>query len=211
MNFFKKVFPLILTASSILAADFGVGPLNESDTIYFSSSAKLEFIEGATQHINGSFSLDPDNTGSGLKGLLRVDLRTLKTGIEKRDEHMLDNHLQTDKYPYAFFELVSVKDLPSQFFFDSTYILNATGNFYIHGGYREMDAVLQVVRRKLPAAGDEIDIIARFVIKLDDYKISRPKALFLKLAETIEVKAIFTGSTQTPVKVVVLPDWPKLD
>lgn len=200
-----------MLTSSAMAVDYGVGPLNASDTIYFNSSAKLEFIQGKTQHINGSFSLDPDHPTSGVKGTLRVDLRTLKTGIAKRDEHMCENHLHIEKFPYAYFELAATEELPSQMAFDSVYNVKAQGNFYIHGNYREVAADLQIVRKKLPSGGEALNVIADFDLNLDEFKISRPKALFLKLAETIEIKAVFTGSSQIAAQAPELPDWSKLD
>ena len=202
---------LLTLTSSAIAVEYGVGPLNESDTIYFNSSAKLEFIQGTTQHINGSFNFNPENPAEGVKGILRVDLRTLKTGIAKRDEHMRDNHLHTDKYPYAFFELLAADALLQQMEFDSVYNVKAMGNFYIHGNYREVEAELQIVRKKLPTGGETLNVVAEFDLKLDDFKISRPKALFLKLAKTIEIRAVFSGSTQLTAQFVELPDWPKLD
>jgi len=52
---------------------------------------------------------------------------------------------------------------------------------------------------------------AKFAIKLDDFKIPRPKALFLKLAETIEVVAVFSGFTGASDVQIELPEWKKLD
>lgn len=202
---------LFLQTSIATAIDYGVGPPNETDTIYFNSSAKLEFIQGKTEHINGSFSFDPDHPASGVKGVLRVDLRTLKTGIDKRDEHMCDNHLHAEKYPFAYFELKSTEEFSSQMVFDSVYNIRAKGNFYIHGNYRGVATDLQIVRKRLPSDGEALNVIADFDLNLDDYKISRPKALFLKLAETIEIKAVFTGSSLITAPAVELPDWPKLD
>ena len=202
---------LLALASAALAVDYSVGPPNDTDTIYFNSSAKLEFIQGTTQHINGSFSFDAGNPAEGVKGILRVDLRTLKTGIDKRDEHMRDNHLHTDKYPYAYFELLSAGALPQQMAFDSVYVVKAKGNFYIHGNFRQIAPDLQIVRKKLPAGGEALIVSAEFDLNLDEYKIARPKALFLKLAETIEIKAVFTGSSQIMAPPLELPDWPKLD
>lgn len=212
MKVFRKTAAFgFLLALSASASEFNVGPLNESDTVYFNSSAKLEFIRGTTQHIDGNFIFNPGNPVEGVTGILRVDLRTLETGIDKRDEHMRNNHLHTDKFPYAYFELLSADALPAQMTFDSVYDVKAKGNFYIHGHYREIVAELKVALKKLPTGGDALEVAANFEINLDDYEIPRPKALFLKLAETIEIKAIFSGSSGTPTKAVVLPDWPKLD
>jgi polyisoprenoid-binding protein YceI len=192
------------------ALEYGVGPLKESDTIQFNSSAKLEFIHGETSHINGGFSFDPENPAGGVKGILRVDLRTLKTGIDKRDEHMRDNHLHTAEFPYAYFQIDSLSPIPTLANFDSIYTSTVWGKFYIHGNFRKIVAALELDRKKLPAGGEVIDVRAKFSIKLDNFKISRPKALFLKLAQTIEIEAKFTGSNLSDHKSVELPDWPEL-
>jgi len=210
-----KIFSISVLAVFLLnlpgqALEYGVGPLNESDTVYFNSRARLEFIQGKTQHINGSFTFDTGNPDSAITAKLRVDLRTLKTGIDKRDEHMCDNHLHTVKYPYAYFELESVEPVSSLTTFDSAYTAKASGSFYIHGNFRKTNADLILVRKRLPTGGESIDVRAKFSINLDDYKIPRPKALFLKLAETIEVEAVFSGSTDIASKSVELPDWPEL-
>ena len=202
---------LVTLASSALAVDYGVGSQSENDTVFFNSTAKLEFIQGTTQHLDGSFSFNPENPSEGIKGVLRVDLRTLKTGIDKRDEHMRDNHLQTDKYPHAYFELLSADALMPQMASDSAFNVRAKGNFYIHGNFREIEPDLQIVRKKIPAGGEAFFIEAKFAIDLDKYKIPRPKALFLKLAETIEIRVVFIGSSQFSAQPIELPDWSKLD
>ena len=202
---------LITLASPAFAIDFGVGPQNENDTVFFNSTAKLEFIQGTTQHLEGSFIFNPENPSEGIKGVLRVDLQTLKTGIDKRDEHMRDNHLQTDKYPYAYFELLSADALLPLMASDSAYRIKAKGNFYIHGNFREIEPDLQIVRKKHSAGGEAFFVTAKFAINLDEYKIPRPKALFLKLAETVEIRVVFIGSSQFNSQPIELPDWSKLD
>ena len=47
-------------------------------------------------------------------------------------------------------------------------------------------------------------------MKLDEWEIERPKALFLKLAETIEVEVVFTARSGAEKPAVELPDWPEL-
>ncbi len=208
---YSAIFCVLIPASSLWAIDYGVALQSDSNTIYFNSSAKLEFLGGKTQHITGNFRFDPDNPSSAVAGILSVDLRTLKTGIDKRDEHMRNNHLHTDKYPYAYFELLSVDSLPHQMSFDSIYNVKAKGNFYIHGYYREVEANLMIVRKTVSTGGESLNVVADFDICLDEFKIPRPKALFLKLAETVNIKAVFTGSSQITAQSVELPDWPKLD
>ncbi len=50
-------------------------------------------------------------------------------------------------------------------------------------------------------------VFATFSVKLDDYGIPRPKALFMKLAETIDVSVIFTARKGLSGDRIQLPDW----
>lgn len=56
-----------------------------------------------------------------------------------------------------------------------------------------------------------LDVRATFVINLEDYKIKRPKALFLKLAETIEVEVVFKAQTNRESASFEAPEWPAAD
>ena len=55
-----------------------------------------------------------------------------------------------------------------------------------------------------------IRVRSRFSLKLDERGIPRPKALFLKLAETIEIEVIFTSFNNLPPAAISLPDWLEL-
>jgi len=181
------------------------GPVD--DSVKFQSEAKLEFIQGTTNDISGSMSFNPAHPADSVSGRLQVDLRTLKTGIEMRDEHMRTRHLQTEQYPYAYFELTSVTGLPDRFEAGAVCSCSAEGYFYIHGVKRKIIPTIEIVDN---SAGEikSIGIHARFSMKLDDWNIPRPKALFLKLAETIDVDVRFTGRTGKQALALELPKWP---
>lgn len=195
-------------AYSASSMTYHVSSTPATDTVHFQSSAKLEFVEGLTNNIVGSLDVNPDSSIGSTRGLFRVDLRTMKTGIDLRDEHMRTRHLETDKYPYAFFEISSISNAPAQLVIDSTYQLTAAGKFYIHGIWRSI-TVATTVRKTGSAGSEAMSVRARFAIKLDDFGIPRPKALFLKLAETINVEVIFTAANNLPSTEIVLPDWPE--
>lgn len=124
---------MILAARGLSAGTWVVDQDPNHDTVYFRSTARLEFVQGKTSNIDGSFQFDPANTSSAISGKLRVDLRTLKTGIDMRDEHMREKHLQTDQFPFAYFELSGVKGLPAQIVAGTSYPDTVAGYFYIHG------------------------------------------------------------------------------
>jgi polyisoprenoid-binding protein YceI len=197
---------LLLSATSVAAGEYSVNFESNKDTVYFRSTAKLEFIQGETSDLTGGFKFDIENPSGPVSGVLRVDLRTLKTGIETRDEHMRDRHLHTEEYPFAYFQLTDAAEMPTSFKADSVYETTGNGYFYIHGVKRRLSTDL-----RLELAGDRLEVRANFQIQLDDYGIPRPKALFLKLAETVEVEVILSGYNNLPAMSVALPDWPEAD
>jgi len=194
-------------AGTATGADYGLDMSQQTDTVYFQSSAKLEFIEGSTQHIEGGFNFDPANPGFGNKGVLRVDLRQLQTGIEKRDEHMRNRQLQTDKFPYAFFEFKQIITMPGPLRAGNTYSGKVSGFFYIHGVKRELTADLEFSILEDSSGAQSISARVKFSLLLDDYRIKRPKALFLKLAREIEVELVFFAYRSHPSASIQLPDW----
>ena len=212
MKFIAAVFIAVFClGSSAEAETYSIDPTYTGDTVYFNSTARLEFVGGKTQNVTGMFTFDADTPESSISGLLAVDLRTLKTGIATRDGHMRDNHLHTEKYPFAYFEVDSLVPVISLKVADSVYTARVMGKFYIHGVYREIEAELTIVRSPASSKSESIKVIAKFAIKLDEFKIPRPRALFLKLAETIEVVAVFRGFSGAPLEQIELPDWKKLD
>lgn len=201
---------LVCATAGVQADEFGIDPTAGNDTIFFRSTARLEFIEGKTNNIVGGFSFDPATPQGKVSGLLRVDLRTLRTGIAMRDEHMRERHLHTDDYPHAYFELTSIEGMPEVLAADSTYNAQARGSFYIHGVMRKITAELTFLKSGKTDGTVLIKSVVKFAIKLDDFKIPRPKALFLKLAETIEVTIVFTAYNSKATSSLSLPDWPEI-
>ena len=202
---------VLLLGTTVASESYSLDPTYNGDTIFFNSTARLEFVGGKTQNLSGMFTIDLENPEGSIGGLLAVDLRTLKTGIETRDGHMRDNHLHTEKYPFAYFLVDSLEPAISLTVVDSVYTARVMGKFYIHGVYREIEAELTIVRSLASSKSESIKVRAKFAIKLDEFKIPRPKALFLKLAETIEVVAVFRGFSGTPAQQIELPEWKKLD
>ncbi|MCH7690561.1 MAG: YceI family protein, partial [candidate division Zixibacteria bacterium] len=201
----KEIFlAVFLLGSSVAAETYSLDPTYNGDTVYFNSTARLEFVGGKTENVSGMFTFDPENPEGSIGGVLAVDLRTLKTGIATRDGHMRDNHLHTEKYPFAYFHIDSLVPVISLSVADSIYIAKVMGRFYIHGVYREIEADLTIVRSIANSKGESIKVRAKFAIKLDEFKIPRPRALFLKLAETIEVVAVFRGFSGAPAEQIEL-------
>ena len=115
---FSLVYTLAILSSVILSSNaargdkFYIKGATDSDSVTFKSQATLETVVGITNNIVGFINFDPNKTDSA-SGRLRVDARTLNTGIGMRDDDMRKDHLETSKYPYIEFKLTAVSGLPA--------------------------------------------------------------------------------------------------
>lgn len=208
MKYLSTLFALLLIAGTSTAADFAVDTTYGGTLVHFESDGKLEFISGKTRNLSGAFVFDPDQPQNGATGVMQVDLRTLRTGIGLRDEHMRDNHLETDEFPFAWFELTEVAGMPEMLESNQSYDIKGKGFFYLHGVKRLIDVDL-ILAADNDSESSVLKVTARFSLYLDDFDVERPKALFLKLAERIDLEVNFLASANNPMQDIILPDWPE--
>ena len=183
-----------LVAVAVQAAEFVVKP-GKPNEVVFTSKAASESFQGKTDQMSGSIAVDPAQVGDTVAVHIEVDLKSLSTGIGKRDQHMRDNHLETGKYPRAIFDGVTVKGggalvagTPSK--------LDVEGNFTLHGVTRRLRTTVEVLLK------DEhtLQFKAAFPVPLADYKIDRPKFLFLKLGEVQELTVSGVATAKSPAQ-----------
>lgn len=186
------------------AKEFYVNGQDNRDLVTFTSRAPLETIEGKTSKVMGFLEVDPSDISTA-RAKIAVDLASLKTGIDMRDRHMRENHLETDKYPQAVFELTGIKIGGDSSIADGQPAeIKLLGNFTVHGVTKpvEIDATVQYYGdsdaspQKIP--GEIIHIKAGFNLLLPDYDIKRPQFLVLKLDEKQEIAVDIWASTGLP-------------
>jgi polyisoprenoid-binding protein YceI len=168
--------------------------------VMFESDAPIESIVGVTTATTGTLTVDLDKPASSASAEVKVDLRELKTGIDKRDADMRSSSfLDTDKHPHARFKLtrIEVKGDPRAAGGASAV---AHGTLQLKGttrtikvpvkvGYRALDDKLKAVRIN----GDVLRVTGKFTVALAEYGIKVPSMLGAKLAETIEISVSLTG------------------
>lgn len=171
---------------------------NGRDTVTFMLDAPLEVINGLSNQVRGSITVE----GNKASGKLSVPVSSIKTGNETRDSHLQnDKWLDAAKYPDI---IVEFKDLalPGPMEPGKSVKLKTQGKFTLHGVTREepvevtatyMTASEDTSKR---APGDLLRVRAKFQIPLEAYKINRTGALILKVAEVADVSVDAWGSTQ---------------
>ena len=176
------------------ARKFKVDPA--SSQIQFVSDAPLEKFTGTLSNANGQITVDP-NAPSGTKGSVKVDVATIKTGIELRDEHTKnESWLDAKKFPSAEFVITKVGGVDK---LKAGEAVEATvdGKFTLHGVTRDVTTKAKV--RLVPAEDgkpEAIRIVGSFTIKLKDHNVSIPSIVALKVSPDIVVNVDLRATAQ---------------
>ena len=184
---------LVLSALALLppraapAAEFHVKPGGQNKVVFVSTAA-MEKFEGKTNKLEGLILVDPAKLGDSVTVHLEVDMASLDTGIAKRNQHMRENHLETALYPKAIFDGATVSHAPGVGLASGAATgFDADGTFTLHGVSRRLRVHIDATYHP-GADGGSIEFHTEFPVTLGDYRISRPEFLFLKLAETQDVR-----------------------
>ena len=202
--------PLIVTVlflSQLTAAapvKFLLSGRDGRNVIKFISKAPLETIEGKTGQIDGSVEVDLADAASAT-GQFEVDLTTVKTGIEMRDQHMREGYLHTDSFPKATFKIVKVtKAIPKQLADGQPVEIEAQGELTIHGVTKPIAVSGTVTYLKESEAtqarlpGDLLHIDVGTPILLSDFKVERPQFVLMKVSDKVELRVDVFATTRYP-------------
>jgi polyisoprenoid-binding protein YceI len=158
----------------------------QSGKVEFFSEATVENFTGVSTQLVGQVNL-ADSTLD-----FYVDTNTLSTGIKLRDEHMRENHLNTEEFPFIeFFGKLHGYDKTNT----ELQQVKAIGRFTIRGKTQEIE-----VNGTAKLEQGKLNIDAKWIVKLADYDIPRPKFLFLKLSEEQKISLKVQLEPQTKVE-----------
>lgn len=113
-----------------------------------------------------------------LSGDISFQLKSLKTGIELRDDHLKNKYLEVDKYPTATLKISDLK-LPSNLENGFTF----KGTLNLHGVDQPVEGNASVV-----ADSNSHKLSSDFKIKLSQFKIEIPSFKGITVAEEVLVK-----------------------
>jgi mono/diheme cytochrome c family protein/polyisoprenoid-binding protein YceI len=177
----RSLVLVCVLCGSARAARYELEPLPR---IRFLVEGPLDDVEGFARSGLGDLTLDPAHWGE-VTARLSVDLRTMRTGIDTRDEDMRDQFLETTKFPRALLEITRVENASSPGLIPGgTVDGDAVGSLELHGQRR---AVRFRLRLQTDSQGHLV-ATGGFPVVLADYGIHRPERLFLKLGSVAQVQ-----------------------
>ncbi|MBK7500709.1 MAG: YceI family protein [Ignavibacteriales bacterium] len=163
----------------------------------FYSEARFENITGLTNDVFGEVSFDLKDVKSTLKGEILVSTSSIKTGIEKRDEHLRSvSWLNSEKYPTIIYKIKEVERV--DLIEDNQIKIVLLGEFSLRGKTKLVYAsatikyLLENEVTKTLMPGNLISIVARFDLNLSDFGISN-SMIPNRVSDNIQIVANLVG------------------
>lgn len=182
---------LILIATSLLFSSFSFAEGNLTKVIDLATQdSKVEFfavgkpsmlkINGTGGKIKGQIEV----MSNIVKGILKVPLADLSTGIALRDEHMKKKYLETDKFPEASLQITDFK-------MDKDYLkvkgsqknIPFTGKLTVHGIEKDVTGTAD-----LESDDKVLTILAKTNTNISNHKIDLPTYLGVKVADEVAIQ-----------------------
>ncbi len=150
--------------------------------IYYTESGRTEFhcevpLHSFTGHSN--YLVGKINLNTGTVDFY-VDVHTLQTGIEMRDDDMLET-LKAKKYPFAGFYGKLVSDFNPDL--NQPQKVTVEGEFTIHGVSNPV-----TISGTLQKTDRGLKLNASWKLNMKDYKIEPPGILFYRVNETLDIR-----------------------
>jgi polyisoprenoid-binding protein YceI len=144
---------------------------------------------GTTHSVQGSFRIRTGISPLVATMNIKVDLRTLQSDAQRRDNFIQQNTLQTDTYPYATFISVSVQGLPASYSDGQTIHFQLTGNLTMHGKTNK-----EVFDVQGKVVGNAITGTATSTIFMTDFGIQPPNLANIAIAQNkVVITLTFTA------------------
>jgi polyisoprenoid-binding protein YceI len=144
---------------------------------------------GTTHSVQGSFKIRTGTSPLVTSMNITVDLSTLQSDAQRRDDFIKQNALQTDQYPNATFVSVSTQGLPSTYTDGQTVHFQLTGNLTMHGKTNK-----EVFDVQGKVVGNTVTGIATSTIYMTDFGIEPPNLANIAISQNkVVVTLTFTA------------------
>ena len=124
---------------------------------------------GITGDVSGEFLLTADEHPTIKSMEVIVDLRMLDSGAPERDEHVRNDTLEVNKYPYAIFTVMNAQVLPGSYTEGQTASFKLKGSLTLHGVTRPTIFDMQG-----QLTNDRVMGSATTLIHLQDFNMKTP-------------------------------------
>ena len=188
---------LAILAASAIAAEktYKVGGGTPSQQIAtVESVTDFETFTGRTHKVSGAIKFD--KAARKISGKISIDVASIKTGIDLRDEHMRGAMwMDAAKYKSITFEATKAKHVKGNDW-------DLTGKFTMHGVTKTITIRATLKERGASKAskaagfkGDVLQLKTKFKVKLSDYGVKIPGMAAPKVNDTVTISVTTYAQT----------------
>ena len=144
-------------------------------------------FEAKTTSLTGMVA--PSASGSPSSGQLLVDLRTLDSGIDLRNDHLRNKYLETEKgegFNTAVLSDIDLGKVDPQTFQGRTMF---TATLLLHGTKKPIAGLVEIKRGR-----SSVRVNASFPVTLADYGIAKPQYLGIGVKDQVLVEVVFDAA-----------------
>jgi polyisoprenoid-binding protein YceI len=144
-------------------------------------------FEAKSNSLAGSLTLS-GGSPVALTGELAVDLKTIDTGIELRNQHLREKYLEVAKagFDKAVLSEIRLADATGETFDGKT---GFTATLRLHGVSRPVSGNAEVRH-----VGDAVRVVVSFPLTLTDFAIEAPQYMGVGVGTRLGVKVAFTAA-----------------
>ena len=194
---FLTVSVLAVLAVSALAAEktYKVGGGRASQQIAtIESVTDFETFTGTTHNVKGTITFD--KAKSKITGKVVIDVASIKTGIDLRDEHLRSEMwMNAKKFKSIVFEATKSKHVKGDEY-------DITGKLTLHGVTKTITIRATLKERAESTAskgagfkGDVLQLKTKFSIKMSDYGVIIPRMAAAKVSDKITISVTTYAQT----------------
>ena len=151
-------------------------------SVTFDVSAQMHDVHGTGNRFSGTISGDPADITTA-KIDLKLDPKSFDTQNEKRDKDLRDKCMEVARYPFIEFTSQSIQADQKELKPGQMQKATIEGTLKMHGLEKKVSVPvnLQLLEDTLTADGE-------MAVVLDEWKILRPKVLFVQLQNDVKIK-----------------------
>jgi polyisoprenoid-binding protein YceI len=179
-----RIFLLVSLSAAITSAASGPLRVGQAEVSVKCPMTVGGSFDARTSALTGT--LTASAARSSFEGSLAVDLRTVDTGIDLRNDHLREKYLEVDKgagYDQAILSEVALQGVNA----DAAGKGSFTGSLMLHGVKRTVSGPVDIRQ-----AGTGWRVRASFPVNLPDYNIDKPRYLGVGVKDTVQVSVTFT-------------------
>jgi polyisoprenoid-binding protein YceI len=140
---------------------------------------------GTTKAVEGDVYLTSEGLSDATESSFRVDLSTLKSDENMRDNYIKRNTLQTDQFQYATFTIDNVTGFPADYVEDTEVEMTLSGTLTIRDVSKPVTWAV-----KARQAGDALSAVADLTIKFKDFGMSPPNVTIAQAEDDIQLQVV---------------------